>query len=441
MGLRLSSWVERLRASFFLLPVTAVVVAIGAGLASVAIDGWLDPDQTELPLGIGSTVESARALLGTIAGATITFAGIAFSISLLVIQLASSQHSPRVTHTLFRDPFITRVIATVVGTFTYCLIVLRSVRTPLEEGGDAVIPHLSVAIAVVLGIVAILAVVALIDHNAHAMDISEILDRVTRETVAQIRKEWPSLDDEPGSSVEPPPPEPGTARSVVRFDRSGWVQQIDTAALLRCDPEGATIVVASYPGRFAVEGAELASISDAIDEDGVIEGRLRATVAIGKTRTMQQDVSYGLRQVVDVALRALSPGVNDPTTAQDAIFHSTVVLAELLRHQPPPSVQARDAGGWLILPEAPTHHDLVELCFDEVRRAAAPHPAVCIYLLEALRLLHESTRSSDARAAIRAQARYVVAGCAAAGLLPTDLDAVRAAHGSRFERNGPLTST
>jgi len=431
VGLRLSSWADRLRASFFLVPMTAVFVAVGAGLLSVAIDSRLDPDQTELPLGVGSTVESARALLGTIAGATITFAGIAFSISLLLIQLASSQYSPRVTHTLFRDPFNKWVMATVMGTFTYCLIVLRSVRSPLQEGGQAVIPNLSVAIAVVLGIITVLAIVALIDHNAHAMDVSEILDRVTRETVAQIRKEWQPLDVEAAATGRARPPHFVT-EAVVCFDRSGWVQQIDTDALLRCDPRAASIVVNTYPGRFAVEGTALCSISVPLQDSVAVEAQIRAATVIGKTRTMQQDVSYGLRQVVDVALRALSPGVNDPTTAQDAIFRATVILAELLRHQPPPEVQERKGGGWLVLPEAPTHRDLIGLGFDEIRRAAASQPTVCTYLLEALRLLRPSADATDGAAAIPEQAGLVVTGCEAAGPLPADFDAVRRAHRSRF---------
>ena len=153
-----------------------VVFAIAAGFIGLAVDRRLDQDR-ELPLGLTSTVDSARAVLSTIAGATITFAGIAFSVSLLIIQLASSQYSPRVVHTLFRDPFNRRVMGLVVGTFTYCVIVLRSVRSPFEQGGEPVIPNLSVAVAVVLGIATILAIVAFINHSAHSMDVSEILER------------------------------------------------------------------------------------------------------------------------------------------------------------------------------------------------------------------------------------------------------------------------
>ena len=190
MNLRLSSLVERLRSSLFFVPMLAVIAAAVLGVASLAVDRHVDTTLADLPLGFTSTVESARTLLGVIAGATISFAGIAFSVSLLIIQLASSQYSPRVVHTLFRDPFNKRVMALVVGTFTYCVVVLRSVRSALEQGGEPVIPNISVAIAVVLGIATILAIVAFINHSAHAMDVSEILERIRRETTDQIRAEW-----------------------------------------------------------------------------------------------------------------------------------------------------------------------------------------------------------------------------------------------------------
>jgi hypothetical protein len=223
MNLRISSLLERLRSSLFFVPMVAVIVATVLGLAALAVDRRVDTTLADLPLGFTSTVESARTLLGVIAGATISFAGIAFSVSLLIIQLASSQYSPRVVHTLFRDPFNKRVMALVVGTFTYCVVVLRSVRSALEFGGDPVIPNISVAIAVVLGIATILAIVAFINHSAHAMDISEILERIRRETTEQIRAEWtptkPGVDTD--HEIPPPSAEPTT---VIRADRSGWIQ-------------------------------------------------------------------------------------------------------------------------------------------------------------------------------------------------------------------------
>jgi len=135
MRLRLNSLMERVRASLFFVPVMGVVISIVGAAFTIWIDSRLDLRGSDVPLGVTSTVASARAVLTTVAGATISFAAIAFSISLLIIQQASSQFSPRVVHTLFRDPFNKRVMGLVMGTFTYCLVVLRSVRASAEAGG------------------------------------------------------------------------------------------------------------------------------------------------------------------------------------------------------------------------------------------------------------------------------------------------------------------
>ena len=384
--LSLSSLAERLRASLFFIPMIAVVGAVLLGLGGIALDEYVNERATGgLPFGLTSTVDSARALLSTIAGATITFAGIAFSVSLLIIQLASSQYSPRVVHTLFRDPFNKRVMGLVVGTFTYCVIVLRSVRSPLEEGGDPVIPNLSVAVAV---------------RPRHRHD-----PRHRRASSTTAPTPWTSARSSsasagkpsPASAAEWSPAEPGTRPS----EPSGAARRAELRGPLRpcaagcnrstsrpssrCVPEGGRRAARDLPGPLRHRGHPALH---ALAADPPISterrARVRAAVAIGDTRTMQQDVSYGLRQLADVALKALSPGINDPTTAQDAIFHAAAVLAELLRRDPPPEAAQRTGGRRLVLAQQPTHDELVRLAFDETRRAAAGQPAVCIYLLEAL---------------------------------------------------------
>ncbi len=432
MRLRLTSFAERLRASLFFVPMLAVVVAVCFGFVGLAVDRHFD-QRTTLPFGLTSTVNSARAVLSTIAGATITFAGIAFSVSLLTIQLASSQYSPRVVHTLFRDPFNKRVMALVVGTFAYCIIVLRSVRSPLEDSGTAVIPNLSVAVAVVLGIATILAIVAFINHSAHSMDVSEILERVQREAIVHIRAEWTQA--EPRERAVDPVQVAREAGLIVRFDRSGWVQRIDIHRLLRCVPEGGVVEVETFPGRFAIEGTRLCRVSPPPVDTKNAERHVRAAVAVGNTRSMQQDVSYGLRQLTDVALKALSPGINDPTTAQDAIFHGAAVLAELLRRDPRSRVQLGPDGRMLVLAHQPTHDDLVRLAFDETRRAAASQPTVLVYLLEALHLLNESLAAlglNDRTQALIDQARLIADGCHGADLIPADTELVRNAFTKHF---------
>ena len=432
MRLRLSSLTERIRVSLFFVPVVGVLISIVGAMVTIWIDSRLELRGADLPLGVTSTVASARAVLSTVAGATMTFAAIAFSISLLIIQQASSQFSPRVVHTLFRDPFNKRVMGLVMGTFTYCLVVLRSVRSLGESGGDVVIPNLSVAMAVVLGIATIISIAAFLNHSAHSMDVSQILDRVENEATGHARREWNVAES------DKPPPEPIAAPDhpayIVRFDRPGWVQQIDTDALLACLPDETTAWVHTYPGRYAIPGASLCALSAAPEHIEATEQAILGTVSTGNTRTMQ-DISFGLRQMADVGLKALSTGINDPTTAQDSIFHSAAVLAELLRRDPPPRELRGERDRRVVLVEQPNGDDLVRLAFGELRRAAATQPAVCIYLLEALHLLREgldATGLSSRTAVLVEQARLVVAGCEAANVLPADLDDVRGAYDKRF---------
>jgi uncharacterized membrane protein len=411
----------------------AVFLAIGLATLTLSVDNALGDRGSDLPIVFSSTVDSARALLSTIAGATITFAAIAFSVSLLTIQQASSQYSPRVTHTLFRDPINKRVMALVVGTFTYCVFVLRSVRSPIEGDGSPVIPNLSVAVATLLGIATILAIVLFINHSAHSMDVSEILDRVQSETIQHVRADWTISD--PDAPPAPPAPRLDGEHRVIRHDTAGWIQQIDTGALLEAIDDGSTLWVEAYPGRYAVPGTPLAVLAPPAEDRDEVEASIRAAVSTGSTRTMQQDASYGLRQLADVALKALSPGVNDPTTAQDAIFHVAGVLSEMLHRDPDQSVRTDDRGRTLVLTQQPTHDDLVDLALAETRRASAGLPAVSIYLLEAIELLTESLKNADLgrrTTGLLRQAHLIVDGTAATDLLPSDKDAVRSAFTHRF---------
>ncbi|WCO67222.1 DUF2254 domain-containing protein [Iamia majanohamensis] len=433
MRIGLAALLDRVRSSLFLVPMLFVVGGAVLGQVSLEVDSALTDRDVQLPFVLQSTVDNARAVLSTVATATITVAGIAFSISLLVIQLASSQYSPRVVHSLFRDPFTKRVMGLVVGTFTYCLVVLRSVRDALDDGGQAVVPNLSVALALLLGVASILATIAFINHSAHSMDVSELLHDVTEESLRAVERGWPTSSG-PGALEDPPPVE----GHEVRFTANGWIQYVDADALMAVAAPGGVVRLESEVGRYAVAGTPLATVWPVPDPDDrdPLAGRLRAAVHVGQSRTLQQDASYGVRQLVDVALRALSPGVNDPTTAQDAIFHLAAVLHEALERDCPPRAVEGDGGRRLLRPEAPDHGDLVDLALDELRVAARALPTVCVYLLEAIHLLCLSQQVVD-RPAVREpllrQARLVRDGAAAADLLPEDRERVRAAYASRFE--------
>ncbi len=428
MLVRLASINDRLRSSLFFVPMLFVV---GGGLLGELLLK-VDQDVDGIPSRLTATVDSARGVLSVVAGATLTFAGIAFSVSLLLISLTSSQYSPRVVHGLFRDPFNKRVMGVVVGTFTYCLVVLRAVRGPLEDEGQAIVPSISILVAVVLGIVSVLSIIAFISHAAHMMDVSKILHSVTEETIERTRDAW-SDEDDGGETDEGEPP--GDGHPIV-FDRHGWVQQVDLEALFEALEPGACLRLDTAPGRYAIPDTPLCTIWPRPDDDERADRQVRSAVIIGETRTMQQDVAYGVRQLSDVALKALSPGVNDPTTAQDALFHLAAALREMLVRRPPARVLTGDDERRILRPQEVCHEDLIDMAFNEVRVAAAGMPTIGVYLLEILYLLTVSLAEDRAVGdALARQAELILELSELADLPARDHERVRTAYERRFGSN------
>ncbi len=423
---RLRALSDTLRASFFFLPAVTVVVAFVAGRLAVGVDvgKWVGD----------ATVDSARAVLATVASATITFASISFSVSLLIMQQGSSQFSPRVIHGLTRDPFNRRVIAFVLATFTYCLVVLQRVRGPLTDDGEEVVPRFAVAAGLVLGVFAVLAVAAAIHHTSRQLDVSEILGGIVDEAVRAL--ETPVIDELQRVETTTEPPS-GTPSTVVRFTGDGWVRQIDRADLLGAATPGSVVRLETETGRYAIRSTALCTIWPAVPADRLdaVTDEIRGTVRLGPTRTMSEDSGYGIRQLVDVAIKALSPGVNDPTTAQDAIFHLGTVLAARLTSPPVPTGYEDEHGRRLLAPHAMTDDELAELAVAELRRDAADRPAVCVYLLEMIADVVDAARSNGAASRVAPfleQARLLLAAAEAAGGLDHDRRRVRRSFEQRF---------
>ncbi|NND74891.1 MAG: DUF2254 domain-containing protein [Ilumatobacter sp.] len=434
MLVRLKKIQEDLRSSLFFVPMLFVV----GGAAFAVLMLYIDDRVDSLPSRLTATVDSSRGVLTVVASATLSFAGIAFSISLLLISLASSQYSPRVVHGLFRDPFSKRVMGVVIGTFTYCLVVMRAVRGPLEDSGSPVVPSIATLVAVVLGVISILAIIAFISHSAHSMDVSKILHRVTHQTIKRTRETWPDpVDDEDdddddgddGSEWSEPS---GDGCSIV-FDDHGWVQQVDYPTLFELLEEGATLRLDTAPGRYAIPNTPLCTIWPAPDDIDAATREARAAIIVGQTRTTQQDAAYGVRQLADVALKALSPGVNDPTTAQDAVFHLAAVVREMLVRRPPDRGRSGDDGRRLLLPQLVTHREVIDVAFDEIRLAAAALPTVQIYLLEIFHLLSLSLDDdAPAREALNEHAAMILESSDAASIPGRDGSRVRDAYEHRF---------
>lgn len=393
MLVRLTVWVGSLRARLWLIPTIGAIAAAATAWLLVTIDRSLASDAGGFFV-FGGGPESARSILSTIAAAMLTFTGLVFSVTMLVLQLASSQISPLVTRTYLRDRKNQVVLAVFVATFVYALLVLREVRSGAET---EFVPSIAVWWAFVLLLASIGAFIFYIDHMAHAMRVETVVRRVGDETRAAIERCYP---DPVGSSPTVDLPVPPVTAVVPAADRPGTLQAIDVPALERLARDaGGVIEIVPTVGDAVPSGAPLARVrGDArVDAEAV-----RGALAIGDGRTMDQDPAFGLRQLVDIAVRALSSGTNDPTTAALAIDAIHDLLRRLGQRAIPGPQRVDEGGALRVIVPVRDWGDLVRLACAEIRTYGSDS----IQVLDGLRRMLddlEATVPDDRRAVLRRQ--------------------------------------
>jgi uncharacterized membrane protein len=401
--LRLSGIKEYVKSSLWVLPALFVAAALVVGTA-------LSERQPELgtvlePFVFGGTASGARELLSALAGAMITVTGLTFSLTVVALQMASSQYSPRVLRGFLSDRGNQLVLSSLVGTFAYTVAVLRNIREGVD-GQDEVLPALAVTLAVLFSLGALGMLVYFLHHLTRQLRVETILRDIAEDTAAAIRRVFPDglEDDEPPIAL----PEPGEHAVRVRAKRSGYLQAVERSGLVRNAAER-DVVVRLQPsvGTHLAEGTTLAWVwcrgGRAFDDDELdgLDTLVHDRVQLGPERTMQQDVSFGIRQLVDVGAKALSTGMNDPTTAVEALGQLSVVTC-LLTSRRLGSAVDRDEDGQVrsILPR-PEYRDYLHLICDQIRRYGTEEPAIAIGILDVLVDAAEQTTHADRHAAIQ----------------------------------------
>ncbi len=375
MSDRLSLVLDQLRSQMWFIPGVFVVGALLAALLVVPLDRLADQ---ALGVRLSSIVfaggpDSARLVLSTIAAAMLTFTGLVYSVTMLVLQLASSQLSPRVMRTFLRDRVTQSVLGLFIATFLYALLVLREIRSPPNDA--AFVPAIAVTLVYVLLVASVIAFVFYIHHMAEAMRAAHVLRSVADETRDAIHRLYPE-----GIGEEPTWPVPVLATrppdTVVDLERGpGVIIAIDGEAVVRfAQDHSVTVELPHLVGDFVPSGAPLARIwrkrSMPADEDLPTDALSRA-IQIGGERSMTQDAAFGFRQIVDIAERALSPGTNDPTTAVQALDELHDLLRRLAEREFPSPIRVADDGSPLLRLPRPDWPDYVALALDEIRQYGA----------------------------------------------------------------------
>jgi uncharacterized membrane protein len=352
---------HRLWRPFWVLPVVLTIGSVVLGVLLPALDRGLS---ASVPWLFQGGPEGARSLLSTIASAMISVTGLVFSITMVVLQLASSQYTPRVLGSFLDSRVTQTTLGVFTGTFVYALTVLRSVRGE-SDGIENFVPQTSVTAAFLFVLASVGWFLAFIQHITSSIRVSEVVLGTADQTRAVVASLYPQeRPDEPGDG----PPRPD-ARVVDVGDRAGHVREVDLEGLVRLAADHDVVIeLLAQVGDFRPEGGRLAVVRAAgrgALTDDLLEDVGRA-VAMSRERGVAQDPAFGLRKLVDVAERALSTGVNDPTTASQVVDAEHRVLRLAVQRHDPPARLADDDGALRVLHRPQTVADLLRLAVVEV---------------------------------------------------------------------------
>lgn len=405
MKAKLFSYWNRMRSSFWFLPILMACAAVGLALATTTldrgdtlralrVDGWL----------FTGGAEGASTVLGTIAGSMITVVGIVFSMTLVTLSLASSQFGPRLLRNFMRDTTYQLVLGIFVATFLYCLLVLRTIRH--AEGEGAFVPHLSVTLGVLLAVLSLGVLIYFIHHVSVAIQANEIIARLSQELCTSIEQQF----SEPTgaarvAAVENVDPAQGTP---VASSHSGYLQFVDLQVLLDlARRNGRILCLECRPGDHIMAGRPLVSCcpSGALPE-GLAE-EINGAFVMGNQRTAGQDVLFVVDQLVEIAVRALSPGINDPFTAMACIDRLGIALAQAARREPPSPYRFDDAGQLCLVVPQLTYAMLADAAFDPIREYGCASMAVSLRLLGTIATIAPALPPGPARNCLAGHARRI----------------------------------
>jgi len=399
---------NNLRTSFWFMPSLIVAASIVLAVALIEVDStgseqWL----ARWPRLFGVGAEGARGILSTIAGSMMTVVGITFSMTLMTLMLASSQYTSRILRNFIRDRVTQIVLGVFAGIFSYCLVVLRTIRSGNE---GEFIPSLAVFFGILLSMGGIGVLIFFIHHIASSIQASSIIASVADETIVTVDRLFPgqlgqgSVEDDEDQAL---PPSSGLNWQVVPAREYGYIQRVDNAALLRLAREHKTIVrMECGVGDFVVHDTKLASLALEDPPEKEIIAALQAAYSISRHRTLEQDCAFGIRQIVDMALRALSPSVNDTTTAVMCIDYLTAILARLASRTIPSSHRYEE-GELRVIAIGQTFDSLAAASFDQIRGSATGNVGIMLRMLGALQTISSLTASPGRRRVLRNQVQWI----------------------------------
>lgn len=351
------------------------------------LDRLISSDLSTVPILFSGGPSAARDVLSSISGSLITVIGTVFSLTIVAFTLTSGQYTPRMLKNFSSDRGLRIVLGVYIATFVYALLALRTVRSAESSGGEFV-PVVSVAVAFLLALVCVVLLIYFIYHVINLIQPSTIFERLHGETSKAI-SELPDLQNSSATKsttdkrVSDPMENPGLRLllsekpGTLKAEESGYIQDIQMKSLVEAVSSPGVTRVVELPfviGDFVSAGLDVARIWPANEDELDHEARKQAHEAIvfGKERSIPRDFTFGLRQLTDIALKGLSPSVNDPTTAMQALDRTEALLIQLAGKELPERFEEWNLGDEKVMLRVAnlTFEDVAEISFDQMRRAA-----------------------------------------------------------------------
>jgi uncharacterized membrane protein len=421
-----STWYD-IRSSFWFLPALMVASSVFLSYLMILLDAnfvkisWIE----SLSWIYNTKPEGARALLSTVAGSMITVAGVVFSITIVALTLASTQYGPRLLDNFMRDRGNQIVLGTFIATFTYCLLILRTIT-----GGEDkfFVPHLSVTLGVIFAIFSISVLIYFIHHAATSIQASNVIAGVSKNLDITVEQIFPDKVGEGKSDLpdwwntpsELPEDFEENSYSILSSN-SGYLRVIDTHGLFSLAKDKDLILkIEKNPGDFIVKNNTIVQVWPLRGDSEELIDDINTSFIIGKKRTSEQDIEFAIDQLVEIAVRALSPGINDPFTAIMCIDHLSVALSKVAGRVMPSELRYDKDNKLRVIAKPKTFDDLLNSAFNQIRQYGRPSVSVTIRLLESLIVITTNTKRDRDYDSIRHHAEMIKRGSDEA--LPEDSD-------------------
>jgi uncharacterized membrane protein len=368
--------------------------ALGAWTPGVLFPSHADP-------------QVAQIILGGIAGSIMTVVSIVFAIMLMTLTLASMQFSPRIIVSFVQDRVTQWTLGIFLGTFLYCMAALPAARSLPHPFA----PVLTVMGAMLLAVACVGWLLFFIHHISRAISVNHIVARIAGDTIAMIDEmmPWPHRHDK----LDGAPAAGANWETTVPSEASGYIRFVDRKRLVGlAKTYRVKINVLRRVGHFVPQGVPLLAVSkaDRLTPEAIED--LRGAFDLGPTRTLQQDVEFGVLQIVDIALKAISPAVNDPSTAINCVDQLSSIMIRFASREPPEAVLYDPPGTVRVVIPWIGFDRLLEAAFEQIRMYSKSDAAVSLRLLRALGDIAATTQDPEYRRTLAQRGRQVVAGCA-----------------------------